>query len=125
MGDTAIKVMAFPVRVVVTLFKHPRYLILVAVIVFAIMGIKACNTAFADNPTVELPEYQKSAPEDGLDVIQTSSRMYYARDYTDDGKVITLNEYYTYDSDKWQKSSVPLPLDRDIYGEIKVFEYED
>lgn len=91
------------------------------VVVFAILfytstlhgsgKVKAETPVYAANvPTIS------QAPTE----VWTESRVYYARDFTDTGKILTLKNYYFYDSKNWQLSRTPLTLDRASYGQIRV-----
>lgn len=75
-----------------------------------------------------IPVYEQSTP-DTLFVISTQSRLYYVNSFTVDTSAgpfhnitplpanytqITLNEFYFYDTDKWELGVVPLPLSPDI-----------
>jgi hypothetical protein len=72
---------------------------------------------------VAIPEYQEKAPDISLapKVVRTESRIYYVAALSDDGQVLTLHDYYTYDKKKWQYSDRDLPLDRKYYGRIVIY----
>ena len=114
---------ALPFRAALWVFRHPRLLVLVVVVLFAVMGIRTCGTAFGGTLTATPTEpYQKVAPSraDAPYILATSTRMYYVTRYSDDGRVITLQDYYTYDRKKWVHQTTPLLVDRRYYGEVKI-----
>lgn len=69
-----------------------------------------------------LPVYQINAPElsDAPYLIQTPSRMYYVVQYSDDGQIVLLMEYYEYNDNEWQHNNRMLTLDRLYYGTVKI-----
>ena len=122
--NTFAKILALPVRFVTGLFKHPKLLIVLGIVVFAVVGFSRCTGPGDTSQQVTIPEYQEKAPEVKAApyVVQTSSRVYYVKAYDDSDGIMTLYEYYTYDKDKWQKQELDLPIDRQYYGEILVYE---
>jgi len=106
------------------LFQHKALLIIVIIVVIAFVAISSLNKSNTSQQTVELPEYQQKAPDisKAPTVISTPSRLYYVSDYSDDGQIITLKHFYFYDRKKWEASKLPLPLDRNTIGEIKIFQ---
>lgn len=122
--DTFAKVLALPVRLVTGLFKHPKMLIILVIVVIAFVSFNRCSGPGDTSQQVTIPEYQKIAPnvKDAPYVVRTSSRVYYVKAYDDSEGVLTLYEYYTYDNKKWQMQDFDLPIDRKYYGEILVYE---
>jgi len=106
------------------LFQHKALLVVVIIVVIAFIAISSLNNSGTSQQTVQLPEYQQNAPDisKAPKVISTPSRLYYVSDYSDDGQIINLKSFYFYDQKKWEASKLPLPLDRDTVGEIKIFQ---
>ena len=122
----AFAIVALPFRLVFWLFRHPKVLVLIGIIVGIIFGLKACNAALPNNtktPTVEIAKYQQIAPKPTVApyVVATSSRIYYVTKYTDTKQILTLLEYFTYDKTQWVKSKQPLRIDRNVYGEVRIY----
>jgi len=115
-------VVTIPFRAVLWVFRHPRLLVLAVVVVFAVMGLRACGAAFGTSTATPTEPYQEVAPprEKAPYVLATSTRVYYVTRYSDDGHVITLHDYYTYDWKKWARQSSPLRIDRTYYGEVRL-----
>lgn len=96
-------------------------LILAVILVFIVLGYNTCNRVF-DKDKAEVPDYIQVAPvaQTAPYVLQTDSRVYYIVKYTDDGKVITLTDYYTYDKKKWEHQTKTLLIDRQYYAYINL-----
>ena len=113
-----------PIMAIMYLFRHRILLVaLVAGVVFIFVA-RSCGGSGDETGTINVPEYQKSAPsvEKAPYVVATRSRMYYVEEYTDEADVVTLVKYYIYNDKKWGFSKTPLPLDRKTYGEIRIYE---
>ncbi len=119
------------IRIIKGILKHPRYLILIGVVVFIFIGgrsvtrnISGALTGGDAEAAPDIPAYQLTAPDKALarTIVQTNSRLYYVNDYTDNGRTVRLLAYYGYNGDDWVKSNTPLPLDRQYYGEIRIYE---
>jgi hypothetical protein len=116
-----IYVLAFiiaPFKFILSLFKSRIGVLLVIVIVVVFIVIPSVSKPKTDT---ERPYNQnlptaKAAPT----LVETSSRAYYVQKYTDDGKVIILEVFYLYDQNQWVKSKTPLPIDRSVYGTVRV-----
>lgn len=116
-----------PFRILAYLFKHKILLVLLVLGIGGIFAWRACNN-IGNSPTstVPIPSYQQIAP--GVDkapyVVTTTSRVYFVTDYTEDKDkgLITLKKYYLYDKKAWKLMSVPLILDKALYGDIKIYE---
>jgi hypothetical protein len=127
-GEKIIWIVTLPFRVLFKVARwfvsHPKMLIIGALAVFAVMGVQACNHAFNGDSDAAVEYYQDIAPsvKDAPYVLSTSSRIYYVADYSIDGDVILLKTYYTYDAEKWQKCSLPLPIDKNTFGEYRLYE---
>jgi len=124
MEDVFIKIIAAPVKLVVTLLKHPRYLVLLGIGIFVFVGFNAARDNFIPaSASPKIPDYQLIAPavEKASHVVQTSSRIYYTSHFTDDGDIVLLEDYYAYNGEKWVKGTQSLPLSRKYYGEIKIY----
>lgn len=129
----AIQFLTIPFRILRWIFKHPRVLILLVAIGMAIFAFRACSsvtqgTVTENGNTVSytIPQaqsYQTIAPtiKQAPTVIATGTRIYYVSQFEDDGKVVMLLKYYTFDKDTWQFSNKPLPLDRNSYGLITIY----
>jgi N-acetylneuraminic acid mutarotase len=106
------------------LFKN-KILLLVLI---AIAGIIFFQTTIKNKQAlqVQIPVYQQQAPTyaQAPRALPTSSRLYYVSTYKDTGEVLILTQYYYYDSNKkgWQMSNTPLPLDKELYGDLKIYE---
>ncbi len=118
-----------PLAAVIVLFKSPflvfGYIIknkalLILLIVFAI-GFFAIKSFTGSTTPTDTPRYLETTPNINTAPImmQTSSRLYYVADYTDDGVIITLKDWYSYDK-KWTRNTKPLLLNREVYGLIKI-----
>lgn len=113
-------ILTFPFRLLGFLFRNKIILLIVVISVIALFGIKSFNKQ--NTSTVEMPNYQVAAPDIKIapTIVETSSRSYYVVSYTDDGNRITLTDWFDYDTKKWRRHKTPLPLDRNIYGEIRI-----
>ena len=119
---TVLALVAIPFRAVLWVLRHPRLLVLAVVVVFAVMGLRTCGAAFVTSTAAPTEPYQEVAPprEEAPYVLATSTRVYYVTRYSDDGQVVTLHEYYTYDKKKWVGQTIPLRIDRAYYGEVRL-----
>jgi len=119
---TVLAVVTIPFRAVLWVFRHPRLLVLAVVVVFAVMGLRACGAALGTSTATPTEPYQEVAPprEETPYVLATSTRVFYVTRYSDDGQVVTLHDYYTYDRKKWVRQSRPLRIDRAYYGEVRL-----
>ncbi len=85
----------------------------------------ASNTFFNSDKSVvaNAPEYIQKAPtiQQAAYAIQTTSRLYYVSHYTDDGKVVSLTDYYIFNSNKWEHQVKTLLLDREVYKFLKIY----
>lgn len=126
----AIAIITLPLRLAWGIIKHPKVLILLAIVIFAFIGIKACNNAF-NQPTAaattQPAKYQEIAPSKAQApyVLATNTRVYYVSRYTDNQQVITLQEYFVYDKKGWKLQTQPLAIDRKYYGEVRLYERKD
>jgi len=108
-----------PFLLLAFLFKNRFLLVIGAIVVVAIIVIPRLN--LNQSPTTNqsnIATYQQAHPE-GM-AIATSSRLFYALEYTDDGNVITMMKFYDYDGKKWVLQKLPLQLDRQFIGEIYI-----
>ena len=105
------------------LLRHKVVLVVCVIAVIAVIAINAYRDS-TSGTVVAVPEYQTNAPSATIapTVVATSSRVYYVAEYTDDGETVLLKDFYTYDSKKWQRNTIALPLPRELYGEIKIYE---
>ncbi len=105
-------------------FKHKALLVMAIVAIIALVAINTFRSHTAlKQVAVAIPAYQTLAPDKTLapTIVQTSSRVYYVADFTDDGKIITLKSFYTFDKKKWELVNTPLQLDRSVYGRIEIY----
>lgn len=107
------------------LLTHRFFLVIliIGIVVITVMGhFNSSNKTTATTQT-NVPSYAEIAPTKDLApyVIATTSRIYYALQYQDDGHIITLSKYYNYDKKSWALITKPLTLDRKIYGEIRIY----
>jgi hypothetical protein len=110
------------------LFKHPKSLILVALVVGGLVGYRACNSPTAGKPgtTVTLSPAQQKAPtlQQATYALQTYSRVYYLNTFTkvSESKVI-LYKWYEWTGREWkyQSSTVGVPFDKAVTGDFKLF----
>ena len=68
----------------------------------------------------QIPQYELIAPNLPY-VIKTPSRIYYTDKYLETGSKVTMLSYYTYDKKQWVLSNKAITLDRNIYGDIKIY----
>ncbi len=109
-------------RIIFPIFKSKVLLIGVIAGIVILVGISMANGNKA-KASPATPQYISVAPSVKVApyVLATSSRSYYVTKYTDDGKVITLTDWYSYDAKKWVRSTKPFQIDRQVYGEVKWF----
>jgi hypothetical protein len=102
--------------------KFSKFALIVCIVC---VGVMVINNQFSksDPARAQVQQYQKIAPpvEYALIVVQTSSRIYYVNHYKDDGKICTLLDYYTFGKKNWEYSDKPIVIDRNIYGEIRIY----
>jgi len=110
------------------IFKHRLFITKLTIIPLIIaVGILVISNQFGSDeveyPGGNVQYYQKVEPpfEEAPLVVQTSSRIYYVATLIDEGDILTLTDYYYFDKKKWVYSDVPLPLDRNTYGNMKVY----
>ena len=98
-----------------------KFVVIVAVIAIGILVLQG-SLSKNDPQQVEIPPYQKIAPsvQQAPYVVQTSSRAYYVTTFKDSEDVLLLINYYFYSRKNWELADIPLPLDRSIYGNLKV-----
>jgi hypothetical protein len=85
-----------------TLIKSKVLLLIVIVVIVGSILISKYNNS--NQSTVELPEYQKSAPskDAASNILITDTRIYYVSTYTGEIPHITLFKYFVYNSNEWQ-----------------------
>ena len=97
--------------------------ILLILVLFLVGGFFIYNNATKDK-VVAADYYIQVAPSvtQAPTLIQTTSRLYYVKSYTDDEKVITLTDWYSYDytQKKWLRNTQPFFIDRTVYGLVTV-----
>ena len=91
----------------------------IVIIVVVLIVINARSNAGA--PSSPTPDYAKNIPtiQQAPTLVQTTTRTYYVVKYTDDGKVLMLTDYYSFNK-KWLKNKLPLIIDRAVYGRVTV-----
>ena len=47
-------------------------------------------------------------------LLQTSSRAYYVASFKDSPEYLTMTVFYSYDKKKWQRYTIPLPIDKKV-----------
>lgn len=111
------------IAIMVLMVKYPLMLIqailkqriLLVICIVGIIALIAMNTVNKDNPTVE--PVLVSVPDKSLapDVWVTPSRHYYSISFREDAEMIYLEDYFTFNSEKWERVTpeIPLPLDKD------------
>ena len=112
--------------VLMLLFKHKLALSKFTIILLVIcIGTLVISNKLEKNKPVsqQIPSYQQIAPDISKApyAIATTSRVYYAQNVGDNGKTVTLINFYTYDKKGWQLTQASLPLNRDLYGDIKIY----
>lgn len=127
--------LALPFKAIGWLFKHPKLLIIVVIVIFVIIGIQACNNTFSKSNSVSsaVPVYIKNAPpaDKAPYVLQTDSRMYYVYKYLDSKQAVwngqslvsgitNLTDYYTYDKKKWIHQTSLLQIDKQYYKYVNL-----
>lgn len=124
--DIAIAVIALPFRAVLWLAKHPKLIVLLAIVIFAVWGVKSCNTDFnrPAGAAVPIEKYQEIEPtvKQAPYVLWTQTRVYYVSKYSGEPPAVTLEKYYTYDNDTWVLQDQPLVITEIIYGEYRIYE---
>lgn len=116
-------ILLFPFRIIGWIFKHPRYLIILIALVGAVFFFRTCSKTFGGttNTTItKVPSYLSIEPtiDQAPYVVETGTRIYYVKKYIDNGQILTMQQYYTYDKDTWQFSNKSLALNRNVYGLI-------
>jgi len=90
------------------LFRHKAVLVLGVIVLVAWFGFSTFKSQTADStPIVEVPAYQKTAPDTPF-VGKTPSRVYYIISYHQEGDQVLITDYYSYENDKWEKRPLPL-----------------
>ena len=92
------------------LWRHKK---LAIVLIIAGVGFMVYQQQF--KPEIpDIPEYQSNIPKQiqNLPVFQTTTRYYYAQQFTEDDKNIYLNDFYAFDKEWTRYNSIPLPLDK-------------
>jgi len=123
----AMKILAIAIAVLIPLYfiggailKKRPFLKKPLIILFIIaVGFILISNQFGGNDKAQssngiaIPVYQQNAPPKAKAprVVQTTSRIYYVATSKDDGKFLTLYDYYFYDKN-WQFTNKPLPLDK-------------
>ena len=104
------------------LAKHKAFLI-IAVVGIGVAFLFGQFNRVNESSTMAFEPYQIIAPtfQQAPRVVQTESRIYYVATMHDDGRVLTLTNYYTYNEDSWQHQRKTLGLDRQLYGDIKIY----
>ena len=130
MSGIGIAVIVITVLIVIWASIKRKQLIFNKKAVFFILIVGVClivygNISSASNePVVEVPYWQESAPSYSKApyVVQTPSRVYYVKEYTVDDNLLMLDEYYTFDKNKWRKMDIPLPIDKSIpaYADVSI-----
>lgn len=112
-----------PFLILQYLFQHKLVFIGVVIVGVAFIAVSSLSKS-DDSPQVQIPEYQKIAPDISKApvVINTPSRVYYVSGWVDNGQIVTLESFYFYDREEWEASELPLPLDRNTVGEIKIYQ---
>ena len=98
-----------------------KFVVVVAVLAIGVLILQGSFSS-NDSQQTKTPQLQKVAPsvQQAPYVLQTSSRAYYVATYQDTENVVILTSFYYYDKKVWELSNIPLPLDRSIYGNIKI-----
>ena len=113
-----------PLLLAGALLKNKVLLIIVVVAFVALFVISSVTAQIRENnPQPTIPEYQKVAPTkaEAPTVVATGSRVYYVSDFTQDEEGVTLLTFFVYNEKEWEKRTVPLRIDRNSYGIIKVY----
>jgi len=82
------------------------------------------NQNTIDTTQIGVSEYFAIAPSSAQApyIVQTTSRVYYVAQIQQDETLIILQEYYFYDEDSWQHSDLPIPLNKQFYGDTIVYQ---
>lgn len=113
-----------PLLLAGALLKNKVLLVIVVVVFVLFLGISSITAQMKENnPTPPIPEYQKVAPAkaEAPTVVATGSRVYYVSDFTQDEEGVTLLTFFVYNEKEWEKRTVPLRIDRNSYGIIKIY----
>lgn len=91
-----------------------RGVIILALIAIGIIYLT--NLFGGNNPNQASNQIQAKAPPvtEAPYLLQTSSRAYYVAAFKDDPQYLTMTVFYFYDKKKWQRSDIPLPIDKKV-----------
>jgi hypothetical protein len=100
---------------------------LIAVIV-CLIGLMAYKTLSRHNPTIydtPKPAYQEKEPSaDKASLVfvpQYGGHIFEVNTYESSGNgSYVLTDFYYYDRKKWEHSTTPYPMDKSIFGNIKI-----
>lgn len=103
------------------LFRQKAFLFLIVIGIGAVFLFGYFNKSKPDQ--VELPSYQMVIPttQQAPYVVQTSSRIYYVSTMEDNADMLVLTDYYIYDKNEWEHIQTALPLDKQVFGEIEIY----
>jgi len=85
------------------------------------------NTLNKDDATgrASIPYYQEIAPsvQDAPSVLPTPGRAYYIATFKENAEYITLTNYYYFNDQEWEFSSIPLPFDKSLpeFNKLQVY----
>jgi len=81
------------------------------------IGIIYLTNLFGGNTTDQVGnKIQAKAPPvtEAPYLLQTSSRAYYVAAFQDSPEYLTMTVFYYYDKKKWERSDIPLPIDKKV-----------
>ena len=98
-------------RVVVIIFRVVMAAVFVGIILFVLLGVVKGCVHSPESPTIiEAPW-----------AIQTSSRYYYAREFSlQDGMVPTIKDYWTFDGKRYHFQEGTKSFPEAIYGKVAI-----
>jgi len=100
-----------PFKFLFSLLRHKGMLFIVVIVVILVVVVPRFNQSKQPVPgETQKATYQVNHPQGTP--IATPSKVYYAVEYTDDGKIITMTKFYDYNGKKWVLLKQPLQLDR-------------
>jgi len=99
-----------------------KFVVFLAVVAIGIIVFSNSFGSDSSSQEQQKSRLQEKAPsvQDAPYYVHTSSRAYYIATFDDSEECLTLTSYYYYDRKRWEPSSIPLPLDKQIYGNLKV-----
>jgi hypothetical protein len=129
--NVCILIMKSPLTLLWYLFKHRKILVFAVIIIIGIAVYRSyTNSQTAqETPPRPIPAFQEKEPAKELapQVLQTitpDSVYYLAKGgylETSDAYLLKAGGYYLYINGKWEIATLPLPLEKDHYRKIMIY----